>query len=48
MGSLYEMSELSGVKLVDLDWPDAIAESYGGRSSGSRERARSRACTTGP
>jgi ribulose-bisphosphate carboxylase large chain len=34
MGSLYEMSELSGVKLVDLDWPDAIAESYPGPQFG--------------
>ncbi len=34
MGSLYEMSELSGVKLVDLEWPSAIAERYPGPQFG--------------
>ena len=34
MGSLYEMSELSGVKLVDLEWPSAISERYPGPQFG--------------
>ncbi len=42
MGSLFEMSELSGVKLVDIEWPGAIAERYPGPQfgiEGTRELA---------
>jgi ribulose-bisphosphate carboxylase large chain len=34
MGSLFEMNELSGVKLIDLEWPSAIAERYPGPQFG--------------
>ncbi len=42
MGSLYELSELSGVRLMDIDWPAAMAERYPGPQygvEGTREKA---------
>ena len=42
MGSLYELSELSGVRLMDIAWPAAMAERYPGPQfgvEGTREKA---------
>ena len=42
MGSLYELAELSGVRLMDVEWPPSLAERYPGPQfgiEGTREKA---------